>query len=68
MTALAVRDGDVIVAPAPNGPLAVTGNLEVISGTGRTIRKATQLYLCRCGASERKPYCDGSHARVGFKG
>lgn len=68
LTALATRDGDVIVAPAPNGPLVVTGNLEVISGTGRTIRKGTQLYLCRCGASGNKPYCDGSHKRVGFKG
>lgn len=64
---LAARDGAVAVHPLPNGPLAVSGNLEVISGTGRTIRKATELYFCRCGASSAKPYCDGSHARVGFK-
>jgi len=61
------RDGPVAIRLLPNGPLAVTGNLEVVSGTGRTIRKATTLSLCRCGASANKPYCDGSHVRVGFR-
>jgi CDGSH-type Zn-finger protein len=41
--------------------------LEVVSGTGHTVLKATETYFCRCGASAKKPYCDGSHARVGFK-
>jgi len=68
VTALPKRDGEVAMAPLPNGPLRVAGNLEVISGTGRTIAKSTELYLCRCGHSANKPYCDGSHARVGFKG
>ena len=68
VTPLAKRDGEVAMAPLPNGPLRVAGNLEVLSGTGRTIAKSTELYLCRCGASASKPYCDGSHARVGFKG
>jgi CDGSH-type Zn-finger protein/uncharacterized Fe-S cluster protein YjdI len=67
VTPLAVRDGEVAIRPQRNGPLAVSGNLEVLSGTGRTIRKATELKLCRCGASGAKPYCDGSHARVGFQ-
>jgi CDGSH-type Zn-finger protein/uncharacterized Fe-S cluster protein YjdI len=66
-TLLAKRDGPVSIRPQRNGPLAVSGNLEVISGTARTVRKATELYLCRCGASGRKPYCDGSHKRVGFQ-
>lgn len=68
VTPLAARDGPAAIRPQPNGPLAVSGNLEVLSGTGRTIRKATDLRLCRCGASGAKPYCDGSHARVGFQG
>jgi CDGSH-type Zn-finger protein/uncharacterized Fe-S cluster protein YjdI len=67
VTALAARDGVVDVGPQRDGPLAVSGNLEVISGTGRTIRKASNLRLCRCGGSGNKPYCDGSHARVGFR-
>ena len=68
VTPLAQRDGEVALEPLPNGPLRVAGNLEVLSGTGRTIGKSTELYLCRCGHSANKPYCDGSHARVGFKG
>jgi len=67
ITPLAARDGPVAIRPQRNGPLAVSGNLEVVSGTGRTIRKATELRMCRCGASGAKPYCDGSHARVGFR-
>jgi CDGSH-type Zn-finger protein/uncharacterized Fe-S cluster protein YjdI len=64
--ALTSRDGAVAVAPLPNGPLKVSGNLEVISGTGRTVKKATQLFFCRCGASYNKPYCDGTHTKIGF--
>ena len=67
VTALAVRNGPVDIRPLPNGPLKVIGNLEVISGTGRTIRKATGLAFCRCGASANKPFCDGSHTGMGFK-
>ena len=65
--ALAVRDGVLTVTPTPNGPLQVSGALELVSGTGRTINRTTQTYICRCGASANKPYCDGSHQKVGFK-
>jgi CDGSH-type Zn-finger protein len=44
----------------------VTGNLEIVSGTGRTTDKATKTFLCRCGQSANKPYCDGSHKAAGF--
>lgn len=64
---LAQRDGPLAVEPVRNGPLHVSGNLEVISGTGKTINRATDVWLCRCGHSQNKPYCDGSHTKVGFK-
>ena len=64
---LSPRNGTLNIAPLPNGPLRVTGPLEVVSGTGHTVLKATETYFCRCGASAKKPHCDGSHARVGFK-
>jgi CDGSH-type Zn-finger protein/uncharacterized Fe-S cluster protein YjdI len=63
---LLTRNGPVNVAPVPNGPLRVTGNLELVSGTGRTINKVVETYLCRCGQSKNKPYCDGSHKAAGF--
>jgi CDGSH-type Zn-finger protein/uncharacterized Fe-S cluster protein YjdI len=65
--ALEVRNGPLSVVPAPNGPLLVKGSLELVSGTGTTIAKSTSTALCRCGASANKPYCDGSHVRVGFR-
>ncbi|MET0575799.1 MAG: CDGSH iron-sulfur domain-containing protein [Mesorhizobium sp.] len=66
--ALAVRNGPVKAAPQPNGPLKVEGNIEVVSGTGRTIERTTRTFLCRCGHSNNKPFCDGSHKAVGFVG
>lgn len=64
--ALAVRDGVVDIAPLPNGPLKLKGSLELVSGTGRTFDKVTQAFLCRCGQSQNKPFCDGSHKAAGF--
>jgi CDGSH-type Zn-finger protein/uncharacterized Fe-S cluster protein YjdI len=64
--ALERRDGPLQVTPAPNGPLLVAGAVEILSGTGRTISRATRTALCRCGASQSKPFCDGSHVKIGF--
>jgi CDGSH-type Zn-finger protein/uncharacterized Fe-S cluster protein YjdI len=64
---LAVRDGLLAVDPEPDGPLRVRGNLEITSGTGRVVSRVQAARLCRCGASGAKPFCDGSHARIGFR-
>jgi CDGSH-type Zn-finger protein len=64
--ALAARNGPLDVQPTANGSLKVTGNLEIVSGTGRTLNRVTQAFLCRCGQSANKPYCDGSHKAAGF--
>ncbi|MBI3529079.1 MAG: CDGSH iron-sulfur domain-containing protein [Betaproteobacteria bacterium] len=64
---LAARNGVVIVKPIKNGPLEVSGNLELVSGTGRTLNRTLQTWLCRCGESQNKPYCDGTHKKIGFK-
>jgi CDGSH-type Zn-finger protein/uncharacterized Fe-S cluster protein YjdI len=63
---LAVRGGVVNVTPRPNGPLKVVGPVELISGTGHTINRGQEFFLCRCGQSKHKPYCDGSHKAAGF--
>lgn len=65
--ALSARDGTVVVSPLDDGPLQVEGNLEVVSGTGRTTNRTTKAFLCRCGQSGSKPYCDGTHRKVGWK-
>jgi CDGSH-type Zn-finger protein/uncharacterized Fe-S cluster protein YjdI len=64
---LPVRDGPLAIDPQPDGPLKVRGNLEITSGTGRVVARVTQATLCRCGGSNTKPFCDGSHLRNGFK-
>ena len=65
-TPLPVRGDALAVTPTVNGPLKATGPMEVISGTGHTINRANELYLCRCGQSMAKPHCDGSHKAAGF--
>lgn len=64
---LAERGGKLRVTPAKDGPLLLQGSVEVVSGTGRTVNRVTKTALCRCGQSANKPYCDGTHARVGWK-
>jgi CDGSH-type Zn-finger protein/uncharacterized Fe-S cluster protein YjdI len=64
---LAVRDGPLTINPLTDGPLQMRGNMEIISGTGRVVARTESTRLCRCGASNTKPFCDGSHQRVGFR-
>jgi CDGSH-type Zn-finger protein/uncharacterized Fe-S cluster protein YjdI len=64
--ALTARGGKVTITPFKNGPLGVEGNLEICTGTGRTVNRVKKTALCRCGQSAKKPYCDGTHNKVGF--
>ena len=59
----------VTVKMLPDGPLQVKGEVEVMDPQGNPLpAKTGDVYLCRCGQSANKPYCDGAHKRVGFKG
>ena len=51
-----------------NGPLLVKGQIEVTAIDGQKEMKTGMTAICRCGASQNKPYCDGAHAKVGFEG
>ncbi len=64
---LPIRNGPLEIRPLTNGPLELRGNVEMCAGTGRTFDRLTSVKLCRCGQSANKPYCDGSHIRVGFQ-
>jgi CDGSH-type Zn-finger protein len=48
------------------GPLEITGHFRVVNASGKIIEKDGPVFLCRCGGSSNKPYCDGSHKRNGF--
>jgi CDGSH-type Zn-finger protein len=51
-----------------NGPILVTGDFRLTLPDGKEIPvEGPTIALCRCGASEKKPFCDGSHKKVGFQ-
>jgi uncharacterized Fe-S cluster protein YjdI len=62
-----VDDEPVAIWPQQDGPLFVRGHVWVVGPDGVAIREDTRMALCRCGASQNKPYCDDSHFRIGFK-
>ena len=49
------------------GPLWVRGGIRLLSADGTPYEVRTKMTLCRCGASENKPFCDGSHVKIGFQ-
>jgi CDGSH-type Zn-finger protein len=49
-----------------NGPLKVEGDVELFGADGASIKKAAQMWICRCGQSANKPFCDGAHKKAGF--
>lgn len=51
-----------------NGPLLVNGTMEVTKPDGSSENKTNTTAFCRCGASSNKPYCDGEHKKIDFKG
>lgn len=62
-----LRGGPLKIEPQMDGPLKASGPVEILTGTGRGVERTQACRLCRCGASANKPFCDGSHKRVGFK-
>ena len=62
-----VGAGRLVITPTPNGPLNCAGPLKVSGADGR-IRESRDIFLCRCGGSATKPFCDGTHKKLGFVG
>ncbi len=61
---------DVKITVSRDGSLKVEGDVALVDHEGTEIptKEGMPFFLCRCGHSENKPFCDGSHARSGFKG
>jgi len=59
--------GKLMVNPRTNGPLHLKGRVTIKNAGGTVIFEGTETWLCRCGASASKPFCDGTHKRIGFK-
>ena len=59
---------NVTIKTLKNGPLSVKGALSVVDHKGNEYAVDEEaIYLCRCGQSKNKPFCDGSHADAGFQ-
>lgn len=55
--------GEVVVAAIQNGPMHISGAVSLVDDSGVTWR-GTQVKLCRCGLSQIKPFCDGTHKKT----
>ena len=60
----------VTVKVITDGPLMVKGDCEIQDNQGNAMppKPGDAIFLCRCGSSANKPYCDGNHKKVSFKG
>jgi CDGSH-type Zn-finger protein len=58
---------DVKIEARPNGPYVVTGAIELCDTNGNVLATQERTVLCRCGASTKKPFCDGTHSKIGFQ-
>lgn len=60
---------DVTIKIRPNGPYLVSGPVDLTDADGNPVaipEGKTNIALCRCGASVTKPFCDGTHSKIGF--
>jgi CDGSH-type Zn-finger protein len=59
---------DVTIHPLKNGPLIVEGPVDLFDTEGNQVTlDKPRIALCRCGASSNKPFCDGTHSKIGFQ-
>lgn len=64
---LAVEGGTLHIEAQPNGCLHLTGHLRILNEDGTEIFAGDETWLCRCGQSGNKPFCDGTHKKIGFE-
>ena len=55
-----------VVQPQTDGPLRLEGEIEILASDGTVIERCSEAWLCRCGRSAKKPFCDGSHSAAQF--
>ncbi len=59
--------GELTIKVNPNGSLRLTGNFAVLDADGESVFTSQRQWLCRCGGSQNKPFCDGTHKTNGFQ-
>lgn len=61
-----METSNVTLTVLPNGPIMVEGNIKVVKKDGSAEIKEQKSFICRCGHSINKPYCDGKHQHNNF--
>lgn len=54
------------ITPLKNAPYKVAGSFTLVDEKGSILSEDKEVYLCRCGKSKNKPFCDGIHRKIGF--
>lgn len=64
-----MADQKVTITPRLDGPYRVEGPIKLVDVDGNEFEvTGDEIFLCRCGDSSSKPFCDGTHKKIGFKG
>lgn len=63
------QGNEVKITVRPNGPYRVEGSIKLMDANGGLwdLTGKPAISLCRCGGSSNKPFCDGTHAKIGFQ-
>ncbi|MBK8506890.1 MAG: (4Fe-4S)-binding protein [Saprospiraceae bacterium] len=62
------QQGHIVqVIAISNGPLQVNSTCEIVRANGEKVLKEQKSFFCRCGGSSNKPFCDGTHKKIGFQ-
>ncbi len=56
------------IEPMVNSPYRVKNLGNLRNSKGKSLQARPEMYLCRCGGSANKPFCDGTHVKIGFSG
>ena len=67
-TTTRVKNNNMDVNIIKDGPIMIHENVTIHNSDGSTIQRKNPTALCRCGYSNKKPYCDGAHINAKFKG
>jgi CDGSH-type Zn-finger protein len=59
----------VTITAKHNGPYMIEGPVRIIDADGNEhpVTPGKKVHLCRCGGSTKKPFCDGTHSKIGFE-
>ena len=63
-----IMENTPIIDVSDNGPILITGPVNIKYKGSQELKESKTIAFCRCGLSSKKPYCDGTHKREGFKG